>query len=101
MLGKQCVEFLIDFGSPVTKIQFVVWKRLRSDVGHASERNATCKKKRAQSGRYSSFRKGLEPRFSSLPFKIIEKLGETVKIQNVKGTVYSRCTDQVKKCSMS
>jgi hypothetical protein len=41
-------------------------------------------------------RKGLEPRFSPTRFRIIEK-GGTVIVKSDEGTVYKRCTNQVKK----
>jgi signal peptidase I len=41
--------------------------------------------------------KGLEPRFGPTRFRIIEKLGGTVIVKSDEGTVYKRCTNQVKK----
>ena len=41
-------------------------------------------------------RKGLEPRFSSKLFRVIEKVGGTVKIRDEEGNTYKRCTSQVK-----
>lgn len=40
-------------------------------------------------------RKGLEPRFSPAPFKVIEKLGGTLVLRNSEGATYRRCTNQV------
>lgn len=42
-------------------------------------------------------RKGLEPRFTPIPFTIIEKLGGSIRIRNEEGTEYRRCTNQVKR----
>ena len=45
----------------------------------------------------NKLRHGLEPRFSGVPFTIIEKMGGTVKVRNEEGVEYKRCTNQVKK----